>query len=436
MIRQMTSDDRSPLATHVDLLMRLDRMMADGQGDSLEADALRDSMEISWYQMEPEELDLVRQLSADLYTLHDDPFVKHPEDSRVFSQELSTALSVARDRGDYLRALKLLQQRPDEVSEERAAMLRGMCYIKLGLFDAGLLFLDHAARRSDDPEPVNRYILGMLKLQGRVDEATAITEELFTKREHPSIELRIIAADLRFDLALRQNGQARLQRIEQAKDLYSSALTDIYHDPRKPLDFGSASQCHYMLATCFYLLNEQNRAVSELSTAIANAPGDEFLYVLRGLLTCATDFPSAKSDFQNAVKLGTNEFWPFYYLAVDALRSENFDACVAMAEKARHKTNDIEMHGKLHELIAISLASKGPPFLPTTIETIRAHFRIAMTLSPLERRILANSEMFENSLRNEADLSRWQIAPAIDPTAITQQTVARTLASHVPALCN
>jgi hypothetical protein len=163
----------SPLAIHAHHLVQLDRMMAEGQGDSPEADALRDQMEQSWYRMTPKELDIARQISADLYTLHDDSLVRHPRDFNIYSPTLAAELATSIGSGDYLSALRLMQDRPKEISTERAALFRAILYRALGLPEIGLIFFQQVAPPVDESESTSLPLLGFLWQHVNIDTAVA-----------------------------------------------------------------------------------------------------------------------------------------------------------------------------------------------------------------------------------------------------------------------
>ena len=63
----------SAFQDYVSLLEDLHSLIAQGKGDTDEADRLRDSMDDFWDRLNPREIQLARGLSADLYTLVDDP---------------------------------------------------------------------------------------------------------------------------------------------------------------------------------------------------------------------------------------------------------------------------------------------------------------------------------------------------------------------------
>jgi hypothetical protein len=50
-------------------LLELHRVTIAGGEESVEADAIRESMDVDWWDLSPKERDLVRGLSADLFTI-------------------------------------------------------------------------------------------------------------------------------------------------------------------------------------------------------------------------------------------------------------------------------------------------------------------------------------------------------------------------------
>lgn len=60
--------EKSAIWVYANLLLRLHEMIARGEDESEEADAIRDRMDIAWYMMTREERERVGLLSEDLYT--------------------------------------------------------------------------------------------------------------------------------------------------------------------------------------------------------------------------------------------------------------------------------------------------------------------------------------------------------------------------------
>lgn len=103
----------------LDLLLALDELMRLGQGDSDEADGLRDRMDEPWELMSPGERTRIRALSADLYTLWVPPHVTRPVTAE--SRELFIRL---REEGRWLELLSLLHEQPALCSPDEASRLR------------------------------------------------------------------------------------------------------------------------------------------------------------------------------------------------------------------------------------------------------------------------------------------------------------------------
>ncbi|MGD9633216.1 MAG: hypothetical protein AB7G28_10680 [Pirellulales bacterium] len=161
----------SPLVIHAHQLIQLDRLMAEGRGDSVEADALRDQMDESWYRMNSDDLDIARQVSADLYTLHDDTLVRHPRDFSVYSPGLAAELSYLMTNGQYLRALRLMQDRSSEISVERAALFRAILYRAMGLPDVARKFFEQVSPPAEESRVTSLPLMGFLWQHMNIDTA-------------------------------------------------------------------------------------------------------------------------------------------------------------------------------------------------------------------------------------------------------------------------
>ncbi len=120
--------------------------MRDGFSESDEAEAIRDQMDFPWRQLSPEEINRVDGMSADLYTLESDSPIQHPEAGGINSAEFAAEIKAARKDGDYDRILSLLRDKPQFISADRAAFLRGWCYEQLGEAETAELFFQNAAR--------------------------------------------------------------------------------------------------------------------------------------------------------------------------------------------------------------------------------------------------------------------------------------------------
>jgi hypothetical protein len=133
------------------LLIRLHELIASGDGDSGDADALRDRMDGPWKRLSAQEVERLDGLSADLYMLQDDEVFEKADPSERTRETLGLALTEARKRSDWQTVLALLRKGPTFLSKANIAFLRGLSYLHLGHSEASLLFVDYAAAL-DSPE--------------------------------------------------------------------------------------------------------------------------------------------------------------------------------------------------------------------------------------------------------------------------------------------
>src|SRR6266566_2413562 len=109
---------------HESLLRRLHELMAAGKGDSDEADAVRDQMDVSWRALSREEIARLDGLSADLYMLEGEE-VLDPASAQGWTPErLGVELGSAWNQGEWEKVLSLLRNGPSFIPQDRIAYLR------------------------------------------------------------------------------------------------------------------------------------------------------------------------------------------------------------------------------------------------------------------------------------------------------------------------
>lgn len=168
------------------LLDELSRLMAEGKGDTDEADTVRDEMDAPWYKLGQEETDRLRGVSADLYMLQDEE-VHEPYSGT--QEEMVTALSEALRRLDYEAILSLLRKGTPFLKPAQVAALRGRCYATLGHLETGLLFMRYAAEHEPEQAAHRLYILSLLVRLNRSQEALSELVQLNRTQEAlPEVE--------------------------------------------------------------------------------------------------------------------------------------------------------------------------------------------------------------------------------------------------------
>ncbi len=154
----------------VGLLRRLHFLMAGGKGNTDEADAVRDEMDDPWYDMSTVEQERSRRLSADLYTLGQNPEAPTGHDDTAVNS-LRAAIRRAWGTTDWEGILDLLRGSPGVLPPHAEAFLRGWAWNQMGDAESAALFFQRAAEL--DPDNPN-YPLAVMEARiraGHIDEA-------------------------------------------------------------------------------------------------------------------------------------------------------------------------------------------------------------------------------------------------------------------------
>jgi hypothetical protein len=142
-----TTESLSPeYASLADLLLSLHDLIRIGQGDSTEADEIRDRMDDSWTKISDLERQRIDGMSADLYTLGAESPIQHADRNRYISVELSAKLAPLMFKREWDTVLDSLRQIPGEISWDLAAQYRAEAYAKLGVGAVAKRFLAEAWR--------------------------------------------------------------------------------------------------------------------------------------------------------------------------------------------------------------------------------------------------------------------------------------------------
>jgi hypothetical protein len=103
---------------------------------------------------------------------------------------------------------------------------------------------------------------------------------------------------------------------------------------------------------------------------------------------------------------------PDYYVAHDAIVSEDYDRCIAVASRGLRTRGDNEVLASLHEMIAISLIKRSASLKELPRLEIQKHFQTAAILSPFKVSFQENSKKFEEMF-TESTLQTWDVGRPI-----------------------
>src|SRR5438093_1561710 len=189
------------------LLKRLHGLIAEGQGQSPEADAVREAMDEPVERLTRPEITRLKGLSADLYMLQGKEVITADAGSRLELEELRSELDHFRDWNSWDAVLALLRRSASDIPEAAVAATRARAYAELGHADTALLFLDFAFRATPDDADYKTLRLMLLLDAGRYGEAVKIAESALASND-TTPELIFAAADVLFATAVAQSQKA------------------------------------------------------------------------------------------------------------------------------------------------------------------------------------------------------------------------------------
>jgi hypothetical protein len=164
---------RSPVLTYARLLGEVHHLIAQGKGDTDEAEALADQMDAPWYAMTPVEQARMRGLSVDLYALREGGPKRvdmSPEQLALWQRDAQEGYSYG-EAADVDRALNFLRQPvPSGLPRHVIPFLQARCWDELGDQETALVFMKEADRLNPD-HPLS--VLELLQHLGRMDDVIA-----------------------------------------------------------------------------------------------------------------------------------------------------------------------------------------------------------------------------------------------------------------------
>lgn len=262
MINQTTK--KSQLASYVNLLVQLHRLIVAGKGDSEEADELRDRMDAPWTRMSEPEVRLTNNLAEDLYhldraetfdnigparalvnlhllelaDLHESPesdrlrtileerWLNMNAESQDFMTGLSADLrligngssqatttpavvaesfAAATRTQDWSCALTVLREHGNQVPSIELAAMCGICWDNLGYREVASVFFGDALHRMPTNIVLQTLYFRSLLRTGQFAAATA--NALFVAQFNTSPYASLLAADILFQCAVRPDAQ-------------------------------------------------------------------------------------------------------------------------------------------------------------------------------------------------------------------------------------
>lgn len=122
--------DNAHFRAYARLLHQLHQLIRAGADETAEGEVLRERMDEPANFLDPEEVECLRGISADFYTLSEPPWQVQPSPPAM-REELQAAID-AREKGDFVRALDLLRKHQRYRDTADVSALRGSIWSQAG----------------------------------------------------------------------------------------------------------------------------------------------------------------------------------------------------------------------------------------------------------------------------------------------------------------
>jgi tetratricopeptide (TPR) repeat protein len=376
--------------------LRLHQLTVEGRDETQDADAVRDSLDLPWRALTEDEKERVQGLSDDLFSISE-PIAAGPYEMNAQAQnDLANAFESIQ-RGEWDRALGLLRRGRQFITPALLSYLRGRIWLEAGYPEVGVVFLDHA--KQSEPGNVNYAVLFLHSLE-RFNPQRAwkeANEILQSPDRYPAL-LVVWAAIVAVGATqtMTESDAATLYRF--LIPILTKALRNISDTEKRSVYLMGLA----LLALSHEYLGEMGDALQCYSRGLGIDPSHEALLIGRGVLTYGKS-PQSPNDLEQAVKLGSQLVWPYFFLAHHYAVNNRYDDCRRMCERGLEMKASPAVLSQVSEWLAIAKAELGfPP------EIVRAAFEQALRLDPSNEMARRNLQAFEQALSHPAAPKEWE----------------------------
>jgi tetratricopeptide (TPR) repeat protein len=408
-----------PTLTYARLLRQVHALIAEGKGDTPEAEALADQMDAPWHAMTEQEQARMRGLSIDLYALAEPgggQVAMSAEELRKRQEQATVVRDALFGVGDVDTALAFLRRpSPSSIPRQAIRFLQARCWQRLGDLETALVFLK-AAEKLDPHQAIS--VLMLLQTLGRVHEVEEYANRIMDDPRANSGELYLAAAALLLPTRGMRSAEAKpiLERIVAA---LNRALDQLRNMPPHLVDIPTLDRYIALMLSLFLeRLDCKAEAARVYDEALARYPNDPDLLTFRALKRIETDPAGALRDSAKAAQMGATSAWPYFFLARYALLQGTYGEALRQAILASEHRAGGAVQADIYELIAIAQAQLGQP-----LSVVVENFDRACALDPKNERIRRNRELARRGLTSAPLGAQLQRPPSQVPPEMIRRAL-------------
>ncbi|MBL8819393.1 MAG: hypothetical protein JNL58_25400 [Planctomyces sp.] len=376
---------------YLSLLRNLHELIRNGIDETVEGEALRDSMDGPAASLTSEEIDCLNGISADFYSLapdfHHTPAPKTAEVDSFIRESFD-----ARNHNDYASSITLLRKAQRHLELWQLSYVRGSILLEAG---EPLAASDFFLRAADlYPSNTNFRVMWLTALaKGNPAAAKNESSRILGSPSGFPPKLVYKAADIAFAATRELEPGLASRQTEELIPVFEETILRLKISGEGTEDPSVLAGAISLLGFCYEHIGEDQKAIKCFNEGLSMFPDNDALRVARGIHFYGTDNEKSVADFTEAVRLHSVLVWPYLFLAHQSLIKGEMQDCLKYSTEALRRSRIDQISADCLEWIAICMATLGHPR-----GVVLSTFNEALKLAPECERIKANMTSFEQSL--------------------------------------
>jgi tetratricopeptide (TPR) repeat protein len=327
------------------------------------------------------------------------PFPKFAQDvkdraSARYEPDVRHELQQLWQRKQYDKIVQMLQVHPYVLPPGGMALWRAVVCERLGKYRAAAIFYADAIRMSPT---IPNLIFGAASLpltlpsKGRLSEAWEYVQQQLEFLPHPvTYAVASVLSFHRFSIGREQDRKHFLADQKRYFDLaragYSTLSADQQANPEMKTLINLGFEGIILASSSS---GDQTTARLTCEAMIKNDPNNPSPWTMRGIIR----YPEAVAveDFQKAISLGDDSYFPYYYLAHDALTQGDYPAASSYTHQALRQSKGLgaPIKSQLHSWTAFCRWQMG-----ANRDEVEGLFRTALAIDPENQEVGENYRLF------------------------------------------
>ncbi len=375
---------------YLSLLRRLHELIRSGDDETVDGEALRDSMDQPAETLTTEEIECLNGISADFYSLANG-FEHHASPRSADADSIIHESLKARNERDYAQSITVLRRVEQYLDLWQLSYLRGSILLEAGQPLAAADFFLHAATLY--PENKNFRFMWLAAIEKGDREVARREAELILQApsEYPA-KLVYKAADIIFASTRDLDTAEAERRTKELIPVFEETILRLLVSGEASEDPNVLAAAISLLGFCHEHLGQGETAIQYFNQGLSLVPTNDALRVARGIHLYGTDTEQSVADFVMATQLDSALVWPYLFLAHYYLTKGQMEECLRYSNEALKRSRQPQIAADCLEWIAICQSTLGYPH-----NLVLSTFEEAIKLAPDCERIKTNKASFEQN---------------------------------------